>query len=188
MAGLGGGTADAAAIIQSLCVINNIERPMPQNLLELGADVPVSFYGSSAIMRGIGEDITPFYHQETLHLVLVNPMIHVLTKAIFASPKLQFSEDINGEGFDEIWRVTGNDMQDAAIEIAPEIADVIANLKHVGATHIRMSGSGATVFSWSKTKEEAEILAEKIKAKHPHYWVQYACVRPSAKPPYHKAI
>jgi 4-diphosphocytidyl-2-C-methyl-D-erythritol kinase len=74
------------------------------------------------------------------------------------------------------WRANGNDLQDAAIEIVPEIADVLAALG--GADIARMSGSGATCFGVYANAEAAQSAARQIAEAHPQWWVRAGTLNP----------
>ena len=177
MAGLGGGTADAAAIIEILCAQYKIKKPSPPDLAILGADVPVSFYGAPARMRGIGEKISPWALDRALYLVLVNPHKDVETKSVFNAPNLGNSAAINvSTDLDDLWNSTKNDMEDAACEICPEIVDIKNVLTEFGARYVRMTGSGSTVFAICKDAQEAARLAQNVKSARPEYWLQSALV------------
>ena len=82
-AGLGGGSADAAATLRSLAKLWKI--PIPDYSEALGADVPVCLMGKPAIMKGIGEKITPVVIPKNLQIILVKPKIGLSTKKIFES-------------------------------------------------------------------------------------------------------
>lgn len=185
MAGLGGGTADAAAVLHALFHHHGISPLEPSQFSQLGADVPVSFFGQSARMRGVGERVEAINHTEALHLVLVNPMVNVETRAVFASPKLEYSKAWSGNDFEEIWDQSQNDMQNAAVDISPEIAIMMEMMRNLGAKRVRMSGSGASAFAWMENEERAREFALNLQASAPKYWVQYAKVKPNAKPPNH---
>ncbi len=178
MAGLGGGTADAAAVIHALCDIYNVKKPDPSELAILGADVPISFFGSSARMRGIGEQLDIWAH-DGFEILLVNPREAVETRKVFGSPQLTFSSHVKSDE----WIQTSNDMEAAACALCPKIVDIKQALKKFGADKIRMTGSGSTVFAIGKDLGE---LSKKMRLHHPEYWSKHSVVKPSVQPPDHK--
>lgn len=177
MAGLGGGTADAAAIIHALCQIYHIEKPEPSALAILGADVPVSFFGSSARMRGIGENLC-FWAHEGYEILLINPREAVKTKSVFSSPKLSFSGAIDSD----IWAKTTNDMEATAIEICPKISTIIDGMKSLGAEKVRMTGSGSTVFAIGQNMQK---FYDSMSQEYPEFWTKHSFIKPSVQPPDH---
>lgn len=148
--GIGGGSADAAAVLRALA---RMGHPLPPGPERLGADVPVCLASVPARMSGIGEVVTPTAPLPPLHLVLVNPGIAVATPTIFAGlarrenppmpplPPLRDAAALIG------WLTgTRNDLQAPAVAAAPVIAQVLEALEAQGAGLARMSGSGATCF------------------------------------------
>lgn len=146
--GIGGGSADAAAVLRGLA---RMGHPLPADPQRLGADVPVCLGSVPARMRGIGEQVQPLPALPPLHLVLANPGLAVPTPRIFAAlasrvnpplppiPRFADAQALAG------WLgTTRNDLQGPALEQAPVIGQVLAALTAQGALLARMSGSGAT--------------------------------------------
>lgn len=176
-AGIGGGSADAAAVLRAIAQATGDAIPI-ERAVQLGADVPVCCHVQMARMRGIGEDITRLEGMQPLHGVLVNPRVHVATpdifKALHQKNKPPLSGDIPHKAADLIaWlRAQRNDMQAAAIAKAPEIGTCLAALEHTNACQLaRMSGSGATCFGLYPSEVAAQQAAQQIAADHPHWWV-----------------
>lgn len=148
--GIGGGSADAAAVLRGLA---RMGHPLPDRTERLGADVPVCIASVSARMQGVGEVLAPVPPLPPVHLVLVNPGVAVPTPAIFAgldrrdNPPLPPIPAFADAGALIGWlALTRNDLQPPAIVAAPVIAQVLAALDAQGARLSRMSGSGATCF------------------------------------------
>lgn len=148
--GIGGGSADAAAVLRGLA---RMGHPLPDGTERLGADVPVCLASTPARMQGVGEVLTPLFALPPLHLVLVNPGIAVPTPAIFAGLRLRDNPPLPPiPAFADVDALLGwlgttrNDLQPPAIAAAPVIADVLRALEGQGAGLARMSGSGATCF------------------------------------------
>ena len=77
-AGIGGGSSDAAAALRALSDMDG--RPIPQDVVSLGADVPVCLRAEPARMRGIGEDLSPVPPMPKVYLVLVDMCRVALTR------------------------------------------------------------------------------------------------------------
>ena len=82
-AGLGGGSADAAATLRALSRLWRLPLPDPATVLALGADVPVCLSGQTLRMQGVGEVLTPLPPLPETHILLVNPRVGVATPAVF---------------------------------------------------------------------------------------------------------
>ncbi|MFN4061714.1 MAG: 4-(cytidine 5'-diphospho)-2-C-methyl-D-erythritol kinase [Paracoccus hibiscisoli] len=148
--GIGGGSADAAAVLRGLA---RMGHPLPDRTERLGADVPVCIASRPARMQGIGEVVTPLPPLPPLHLVLVNPRVAVPTPAIFAglaqrdnAPLPPIPAFADADALIGWLAGTRNDLQAPAIAAAPVIAQVLDALSAQGARLARMSGSGATCF------------------------------------------
>lgn len=173
-AGLGGGSANAAAIIRKF----KSDKSDQDLAIELGADVPVCRYSKTSIMTGIGEGIEHLPDLGRLSAVLVNPGISVSTGEIFrsmdAKPRGRNMKLTSRTG-DLLSRALsgGNDMQDFAIAQAPVISDVLRKLSGQNACQLaRMSGSGATCFGIFRSDSQAQTAANNILKAHPDWWVK----------------
>jgi 4-diphosphocytidyl-2-C-methyl-D-erythritol kinase len=190
-AGIGGGSADAAAALRLLARANGLALDDPR-LIEVarltGADVPVCLASNACVMTGVGETLLPLSLPK-MPCVLVNPRIPVATSDVFKALGLR-----NGEllvGFADVLRATAwpddgasleewvevlaagaNDLEAPAMRIQPVIGEVLKALNASnGAWLARMSGSGATCFAIYENTAEAGRAAEKILSDHPGWWV-----------------
>lgn len=156
-AGLGGGSADAAAALGGLMRLWDIPRDavdLPALALELGADIPVCLAAKPSFVGGVGELIEAAPTLPDVGLLLVNPGVALATPSVFAgrrggfSPPDRFSESpSNAEALAGLLSERDNDLTEAAIRLAPVIADVLAELESTPGCHLaRMTGSGATCF------------------------------------------
>lgn len=175
-AGLGGGSANAAAVLRQFKSILKSDH-LAYNL---GADIPVCLNSRTAMMRGIGEDITPLPDLGQLSAVLVNPGVAVSTGAIFkamdGAPRAKDPQS-NAGGGDLLSRALAgdNDMQSFAAAQAPEVLDVLRALaQQTGCELARMSGSGATCFGIFRSDAQATAAAASIAAAQDGWWVR-AC-------------
>jgi 4-diphosphocytidyl-2-C-methyl-D-erythritol kinase len=187
-AGIGGGSADAAAALRLLAQANGIGIDDPR-LIEAarlaGADVPVCVRSEACVMRGVGEALQPL-PWPAMPAVLVNPRVPVATKDVFAALGLRNGEshasDMAGESArpkggapidDWLALLAGgtNDLEAPAIRIQPVIGEVLARLRATGARLSRMSGSGATCFAIFGNGADAFRAAQAIQRDRPNWWV-----------------
>ena len=182
-AGLGGGSADAAATIKGLLQYWNESIPSPQLdeiLLSLGADVPICYQNQSAVVQGIGEEIIPFASLPELPAVLVYPDKFCPTADIFNTYRQNFSDSILiPESFDskehlyDFLKQQTNDLTQAACNQIPTIKDVLALINmQQGCALSRMSGSGSSCFGLFDSTENSETAALNIQKENPDWWVQ----------------
>lgn len=174
-AGLGGGSADAAATLLALVDLWRVAMP-PEELFDLaatlGADVPMCLAGRPALASGIGERLAPAPALPACAILLVNPGIALPTPAVFAARQGSFSTVRPiGEGWRDLGSLAedlgrrGNDLAAAAISLQPEIAGVLDRLRRSDAVvHVAMSGSGATCFGLYGTIEDAQRAASRLPA------------------------
>lgn len=169
--GIGGGSADAAAVLRGLA---RMGYGLPEALERLGADVPVCIASAPARMQGIGEVITPLPSLPTVPLVLVNPRVQIATPQVFAAmgrrdnpPLPTIPRFADMAALTEWLAVTRNDLEAPARVIAPVIGDVLSALTATGAAFARMSGSGATCFGLYPSAKAAELAAASLKQ---HGW------------------
>jgi len=175
-AGIGGGSADAAAALRGLVRYFSLSIS-PQDLdelaLQLGADVPICLVQKTSRMRGIGEIVSPIDVDLPSGIVLVNPRIPTPTSKVFESLNLQcgqsFGAGIGNDHDIQSWR---NDLTAPAVALVPEIADVIGSLNHQpDLICSRMSGSGATCFGLAENLAQAEHAATSIQNRHSDWWI-----------------
>jgi len=166
-AGLGGGSSDAAAVLREL--------KRPDLAAQLGADVPVCLSAQPQRMRGIGQFLDAAGLMPELALVLVNPGVHVATPDVFRALDRKINPPMPPlpKGIDADWigwlSEKRNDLQAAAVSIAPVIGDALAVLDD--ALLARMSGSGATCFGIYPDMAAAQSAADRIAGDRPDWWV-----------------
>jgi len=170
--GIGGGSADAAAALRALAKLwgMGMTTDLAPLALRLGADVPVCLARRAMRMQGIGEILVPAPALPPCGLVLVNPGVAVPTPAVFKARTGDFSAPADlPAGWESAGSMVAslasckNDLQQAAIGIAPVIGDVLATLARLpGALLARMSGSGATCFAVFETPAAAQAAATLI--------------------------
>ncbi|MCP3374640.1 4-(cytidine 5'-diphospho)-2-C-methyl-D-erythritol kinase [Bradyrhizobium cajani] len=190
-AGIGGGSADAAAALRLLARLNDLslDDPRLQKVaLATGADVPVCLFSRACDMTGVGEQLLPLA-LPSMPCVMVNPRAPVATKDVFQALGLRNGELLVGatsvleapawpeEGASiadwvGVLETVANDLEAPAMRIEPVIGDVLEALREsAGVKLARMSGSGATCFAIYGAPAETHAAAEKIRRDHPGWWV-----------------
>ena len=181
-AGLGGGSADAAAALLALAELWRL-RPGEDGLkdlgLALGADVPACLAGRVVYVGGIGEAIAPAPALPRAQLVLANPGVAVDTARVFAAHRGMMSgpgrfdhAPATAAALAEALISRRNDLQAPAEAIAPVISEVLSALEaQPGCLLARLSGSGASCFGLFAEERAAAEAAEACRAAHPGWWV-----------------
>ena len=190
-AGIGGGSADAAAALRLLAQLNGLaldDKRLLDVALETGADVPACLTSRACDMTGVGESLLPL-SLPIMPCVLVNPRVPVATRDVFAALGLRHGELLVGaadviqatawpekgasvEDWVEVLAASSNDLEAPATRIQPVIGEVIAALSATNGVWLaRMSGSGATCFAIFENTAEAQRAARKIQLDHPQWWV-----------------
>jgi 4-diphosphocytidyl-2-C-methyl-D-erythritol kinase len=181
-AGIGGGSADAAATLRALSQLWSVSLPedeLAALALKLGADVPVCLQSRPAFVGGIGEDLTPAPLLPPVPIVLANPLRALSTPKVFGAREGAFSEPAR---FDQIpmdaaalaglLAERANDLTEAAVKLLPEVATVLMALEAVPGTLLaRMSGSGATCFAFFEDETAAARAAAVVAGGNPNWWV-----------------
>jgi 4-diphosphocytidyl-2-C-methyl-D-erythritol kinase len=189
-AGLGGGSADAAALLRAVRRTNPdfaARVAWDAVAVELGADVAVCLAGRPALISGIGERVEPLVHGlPPMAGVLVNPGLPLATAAVYqalnARPAPSHRPPATAPGpFADIEALIdyigarGNDLEVAARSLLPIAADLKAALAALpGCLHAGLSGSGPTSFGIFADEAGAARAAAALAAAHPDYWVRSA--------------
>lgn len=174
-AGIGGGSADAAAALRAFLRLSSLKLPDPllrDIALALGADVPVCLRQSACRMEGIGEVISDVAALPAPAIVLVNPGVACETAEVFRALGLVKGQR-HRSALDPLatldWR---NDLMESALSVQPVIGEVLAALSQQKELFsVRMSGSGATCFGLSRSRSGAEDAAASIARVNPKWWV-----------------
>lgn len=186
--GLGGGSSDAATTFLALNEIFNLnisKTNLSDMALKIGADIPVCLNRHFVIMRGIGDKITTLSDSGlsdsglSNYIVLANPNSIVSTRNVFEEfdkSTLQKNSEWLMESRDLTQLLTGgNNLQESALKIYPEIGLLLNTMKTLcprdrktGLFGPQMSGSGASCFTLFKDKKAADMLCRKI--QQAGYW------------------
>ena len=162
-AGLGGGSADASAV---LCMLNELcgspfcDSQLAEMALKLGADCPFFIYNRSCYAEGVGEKLVPVdVDLSGWWCLLVKPEVSISTKEAFAGVTPSIPEDSLKDTI--LMPVEGwqgrmvNDFEGSLFPNHKVLEDIKARLLDGGASYAAMSGSGSTVFGLFRDKEEA---------------------------------
>ena len=181
MAGLGGGSADAAATLIALNRLWGLRLSAEELCrmgLSLGADVPFCLTGGLERVRGIGELLEPLPAPESIPLVLVMPETGLSTGAVFSrydsDPTPQPTDNaaaaralLSGD-FQRLNDLAHNDLMAPAQALCPAVSAVLDHMAALGARFARMSGSGSCCFG---VFDDPERAASALRARHPQTWL-----------------
>lgn len=191
-AGVGGGSADAAAALRALADANGLRLSDPRvcaAALASGADVPVCLFAQARMVEGVGEKLGPPLRLPPIFALLVNPGVAIPTRDVFetlrsnpappllsdhlsAAPARTYSLTLGSLAEDR------NDLETAAVERAPIIEELLNRLASLPAARFsRMTGSGSTCLAAFENCEHAEQARKLIAAEHPCWWVEATRLR-----------
>jgi 4-diphosphocytidyl-2-C-methyl-D-erythritol kinase len=177
-AGLGGGSADAGAVFRMVEAAHGLPDDWHARAAKLGADVPACVRSQPSVGRGTGTDLEPIANDMAgTPVLLVNPRVPLSTGPVF---KVWDGTDRGAmpEGsMREIALGGRNDLERPALEICPEIGEVLAALRDTGAFLVRMSGSGATCFALYDTPVLREDAASHLGQLRPRWWSMGGALR-----------
>jgi 4-diphosphocytidyl-2-C-methyl-D-erythritol kinase len=180
-AGLGGGSADAAAVLLGLNELFDTQVPdeeLAELGLRLGADVPMCLAGKALRARGVGEEIVPLDGWPSLPMVLIWPGVSVSTAEVFRTmtrrdnPPLPDPPGGTSPTALVNWlQNTRNDLEPPALRIAPAVREALDALRATeGCLLARMSGSGSGCFGLYADREAADRAAAEIGRREPAWW------------------
>jgi 4-diphosphocytidyl-2-C-methyl-D-erythritol kinase len=179
-AGLGGGSADAAAVLR--LAMGEIEG-LRSIAAGIGADVPSQLQPRPCLVAGAGEVIEPAPPPGEHAVVLIPQADGLATAAVYAEAdrlgtprgdneleairrRLRDALDEGGSPLDYREHLV-NDLQPAAISLRPEIEEALGALEEAGAAHAMVTGSGPTAFGLYRTAEEAAGAADGLRDRFP---------------------
>jgi 4-diphosphocytidyl-2-C-methyl-D-erythritol kinase len=186
-AGLGGGSADAAAALWLIARANS--GSLPEAILTelapgLGSDVSACLASRPALITGRGERVEPVRGFPACGVLLANPRLPLATAAVYAAleartftpPPSRATEALDFRG--DLERLLGyalqrgNDLERPAARLVPEIKDVLAALIALpGVRLARLSGSGPTCFALFATEDGAKRAAHALSGQRPDWWI-----------------
>jgi 4-diphosphocytidyl-2-C-methyl-D-erythritol kinase len=188
-AGMGGGSADAAAALRMLAGANGLgadDERVRAAAQETGADVSVCLDPASRMMTGTGDKIAPPIALARAFAVLVNPRVAVPTRHVFDALGLAQGSRLKSSG-PPIAQTPitlqslvsfPNDLESPARRVAPIIGTVLDTLSRLPEVQVtRMSGSGATCFGLFDNPRSASIACSLLAADRPDWWVKATRLR-----------
>ena len=180
-AGLGGGTADAAAtlkIFEKLYGLDLAEEEIIEICLNVGADVPFNYFNVPALVSGIGDKIEKINVKKSYPLLLVKPRSGVSTKEAY---ELLDMEKCDHPDIDKLRRILesgedlsshlGNSLEQPAVLLNRRIPLIKKQLEDLGGKNVLMSGSGSTVFCVDEDEGKIRKLYEAMRGKG--YYVRF---------------
>jgi 4-diphosphocytidyl-2-C-methyl-D-erythritol kinase len=172
-AGLGGGSADAAATLVGLNELFGLGLSIAELQkigLRIGADVPFCLAGGTALGEGIGEVLSPLQPPPPHHLVIAKPAAGARTARIYHAyderPQagntfvVPVVDALRAEDLGALARSLGNDLAAMTEDLLPEVRVLEGELLRAGALGVAMSGSGTAVFGVFGSEAEARTAAD----------------------------
>ena len=191
--GLGGGSADAAAALRLLANEAGLSVDDPRvraSARATGADVLACLSPQARIMEGIGDKLGPAIRLPNIFALLVNPQVQAPTPEVFAALGLASRSGLESPvksfpagGFDTValfdfLSLRRNDLEAAAIRVAPPIAAVLKSLSRIPEARVTgMSGSGATCFALFGDRRGASTARRILAVQHPGWLVEATDLR-----------
>lgn len=179
-AGLGGGSADAAAALVGLNQLWDTELTIAQLQaigITLGADVPLCLFQGLMRVTGIGEEIIPIKDACEYPLLLIQPGKGLSTAEVFKAFDLdnksdatdldQAAEALVGGKLHQLHQVCKNQLQPVASRMLPALDQAVADLLAQGALFAQMTGSGSVVFGVFESSEKAKQAHSVIRDQWP---------------------
>ena len=185
-AGLGGGSADAAAVIVGLCQLWKKHLPVKEKLalgLSIGADVPFLLTGGLARVTGVGEVLRPLPVPEPIWLVIVQPCEGLSTREVFEAydrgpvrplqrpDRAEAQAALAARDLPRLARAIGNVLEPFSIVKRPPIGDAIAGLQSLDAVQAMMTGSGSAVCGFFESEATARTAGERLRGRWRHTFV-----------------
>ena len=181
-AGIGGGSADAAAALRLLCMRDHIDTGdvrIRELAASLGADVPACLVSRPVRGEKRGDSLIPLDGVPSGQpLLLVNPMRPLATGPVFAHWDGMDRGPLDQGDPIEAARKGRNDLEPPAIAILPVIGDILTLLAgQEGMLLARMSGSGATCFALFDREASRDLAADAVAAEHRDWWLMRTRLR-----------
>lgn len=172
-AGLGGGSADAAAMIRIMTSLlgasigaplfvagPELESRLMRVAARVGSDVPYLLHGGAAYVGGVGEIVKQVDSAELdgMPALLIVPLFATSTAAVYArfrtiAPKLSENPAFKSDGlllptsYREILELIENDLEPAILDVSPKLAPVLTELRKISAIRAAITGSGSVIFA-----------------------------------------
>jgi 4-diphosphocytidyl-2-C-methyl-D-erythritol kinase len=171
--GMGGGSSDAAAMIESLDRLFDLGLDLHEVAAEIGSDVNFFLERGPALCTGRGEKVAPIPSGPELHAVILWPGFSLSTAAVYRrvrefltpTPRvvIDFLNSFGRKGPEGLGRVLFNRLESAAFALHPELAALRTRLAE-GLRHgARMTGSGSALYGLCASRAEARRLAQRVR-------------------------
>lgn len=163
-AGLGGGSADAAATFRGLNKLWKLKLSLDDMAklgVDLGADIPFCIYNKLCIARGKGEELMFVDKKMNKQILLINPNVKISTKDVFSKVTTEnivqknittMTSAVYNCNCELMMRELHNSLEPIVFEIEPKVKNIKHQMIDWGFDAALMSGSGATVFGFCKKK------------------------------------
>ncbi|HHT49145.1 MAG TPA: 4-(cytidine 5'-diphospho)-2-C-methyl-D-erythritol kinase [Firmicutes bacterium] len=186
-AGLGGGSADAAATLVGLNQLWGLDLPfasLEKIGAKLGADIPFCLQGGTVLAKGIGEQLTPLPPLPSLPVFLAKPPFNVSTALMYKNLDLSVIAhhpdvqrvvvSIQEGAYQRITENWGNLLEEVTLKRYPELKTVMDWLASLGLP-VRMSGSGPTLFIFGANPDQMTTAVAKVGAslRRKGWWTYY---------------
>lgn len=177
-AGMGGGSADAAAALRGLVQLWHLDISGEELLklgLSLGADIPFMLTGGLARVGGIGEELTPLSPAPKVHLVMLQPCGGLSTKEVFgvfdaldpdalARPQTAAAQEALLKcDLAALGSAMNNVLEGVSVQARPAIGQAAKALEKLGAVRGMMTGSGSVVYGVFESEKDAQTACEKLR-------------------------
>jgi 4-diphosphocytidyl-2-C-methyl-D-erythritol kinase len=189
-AGLGGGSADAAAVLTAVNEIYSLgldRDALMAKGLEIGSDVPFFLFGRPAVGRGRGERLEETDGLQKGTILIVKPDISVSTRWAYENPNLILTRSEGGsklncllgglKDFPDVALDTSNGFQDLVVEEYPEIGQILVLLEREGARLSSLSGSGSACFAIFENDRGASRARDLMLGEGHSAWTVYPAER-----------
>ena len=166
-AGLGGGSADAAAVLRALGDDLSVDD-LREIAKSLGADVSICMQSRPTRMLGVGDVLEPLAPSDPLHLVIATPKFGCSTPAVYRA-----WDELNGPISERViaapkgWALCTtefrNDLEPAALSVEPRLAAFRESFARVTQAEPMMCGSGSSYCVWFDSRADADSAAEAVR-------------------------
>lgn len=172
-AGLGGGSADAAACLVALnrlWRLNRSQAELAELAAEVGSDVPLFIYGGQLVMRGRGECVERLDRRVAGWVALICPRLSASTSEVYAAHALAGQDRVESKPWtttdrtnDRLMALLFNDLEAAAFVVEPALKTLHARIDGLGGRPVRVTGSGSAMFTLFDEETAADAWAARVR-------------------------
>lgn len=187
-AGLGGGSADAAAVLRGLNTMWELGLSIEELqtiAAEIGSDVPFCIRGGTAVATGRGEMIETVQESPSLWVILAKPSVAVSTADVYSALDVEgivyhpraadMLQALHHASILEVAEIAGNVLEDVTLVMYPEVARVKEHMQRLGSQVTLMSGSGPTVFGLCEREQRAKRIYNAMKHLYKEVFLCQTC-------------